>query len=50
MLLVNYQNDPTTNVSEYLILEIYCANAKHLCRNGNLQFFKTAEFLENVCI
>ena len=30
------------------MLGIYLANTKHFCGNGILQFFKTAEFLENI--
>ena len=47
MLLVNFKNKSTGNVSEHYMLEIYLANTKHLCRNSILQFLKTAEFLEN---
>ena len=36
MLLVNYENESTTNVSECEMLEICLANTKHLCRNGIL--------------
>ena len=36
MLLVNYKNESTTNVSEYYMLEIYLENTKRLCRNGIL--------------
>ena len=50
MLLLNYKNDSSTNVFEYYVLAIYLANTKHLCRNGILQFLKTAEFLKNVWI
>ena len=50
MLQVNYKNESNTNVFEYYVLEIYLANTKHLCKNGSLQFFKTAEFLGNIWI
>ena len=43
MLLVNYKNKSTTNVSEYYMLEMYPVNTKHLCRIGIFQFYKTKE-------
>ena len=46
MLLVNYKNESTTNVSKYYMLEIYLANTNRLCRNSILQFLKTKEILE----
>ena len=48
MMLLNYKNESSTNVSKYCRLAIYLANTKHFCGNSILQFFKTAEFLGNI--
>ena len=36
MMLLNYKNDPSTNVSKYYRLAIYIANTKHFCGNSIL--------------
>ena len=48
MLLVNYKNECTTNVSEYYMLAIYIANSKHLftnlCRTVFCSFLRLQNF------
>ena len=46
--LLNYKNKSSTNASKYYRLAIYLGNTKHFCGNSILQFFKAAEFLENI--
>ena len=33
MILLNYKNDSSTNVSKYYMLELYLANTKHFYGN-----------------
>ena len=44
MTLVNYKNEPTPNVSEYYMLEIILANAKHLRRTVFCSFLRRKKF------
>ena len=47
MLLVNYENDSSTNISKYYMLAIYLANTSHLYRNSIFLFFKAEKLCEN---
>ena len=47
MMLLNYKNESST-VSKYYMLAIYLANTKTFCGDSILQFFKIAEFQENI--
>ena len=48
MMQLNYKNESSTNVSKHYMWALRLANTKHFCKIGILQFFKTAEFLENI--
>ena len=50
MLLVNYENDSSTNISKYYMLAIYLANTSHLYRNSIFLFFKAAKLCDELYI